>query len=131
MTAEVSIDRLMSALFTFGPPSGIQLDPDSQKIVAWATHAATVALVREIGDDEAIMKATCALIRTCVAVRSTDAYDVGQGERICRALHRGWIVARVSRHPRAGTFRSLIEAINRGRATLAQMRLAGRLAAEV
>lgn len=126
-----NIDRIISALWTFGPPSGITLDPDSERIVAYAAHAATVALVRELGDDEAAMKAACAAIRSAIAAKSTDDYDRGQGERICRALHRGWIVARVGRHPRAGHFRSLLEQVSKGRATVAQMRLASRLAGEV
>ncbi len=129
--AHPRIDRVITALWTFGPPSTITLDPDSQRIVAYATHAATVELARAIGGDEATMRATCAAVRAAVAAKSTDAYDRGQGERICRALHRGWLVARVNRHPRAGTFRSMLEQISKGRATDAQLALARRLAREV
>ena len=129
--AHPRIDRAIAALWTFGPPSGITLDPDSQRIVAYAAHAAAVDLARQIGDDEQAMKATCAAIRAAVAAKSTDPYDRGQGERICRALYRGWLVARVNRHPRAGNFRTLLEQISKGRATDAQLTLARRLAREV
>ena len=125
------VDRIISSLFYFGPPSGITLDPDSQKMVAIGVHLATVAAVDAIGDDEQTMAATCAAVRAAVAAKSDDAYDRGQGERICRALRRGWICARVSRHPRAGHFRTLLEQVSKGRASDAQMKLAARLAAEV
>ena len=72
-----------------------------------------------------------AIIRSFVAARSSHAFDKGQADRICRAIHRAWMCAVIARHPRAGRFGTLTDALRRGRFTEAQMSLAKRLVAEV
>ena len=48
-----------------------------------------------------------------------------------RAIRRGVLAAQVRRHPRAASFRSLVDALVSGRASRAQLGLARTLAAEV
>lgn len=122
---------ITSALWTFGPPSGIGCCQDSERFVAWATHDAIVAAVRAIGTDKAAMVAACQQVRADVGARSSHEYDLAQAERACRALRRGWLAACVRRHPGAARFESLARAVASGRASAAQFALAERLANEV
>ena len=128
--APLSTSAVTSALWTFGPPSGIGCCQDSAKLVAWSTNSAIAALGRDIGTDANLLAAACAEIRAFVAARSSDPYDLEQAERACRALRRCRLVACIRRHPRAVQFTNLATTIARGRATAAQMRLAETLAAE-
>jgi len=125
------IDTLTAALWYFGPPSRLSLDPDSERIVAWGTKAALLSLVREIGADAAAADVAIAAVREFVAARSADPADLEQAAKIARAIRRGVLAAQVRRHPRAASFRSLVDALVSGRASKAQLGLARTLAAEV
>ena len=85
----------------------------------------------QLGADAAKRDEAKAIIRSFVAARSSHAFDKGQADRICRAIHRAWMCAVIARHPRAGRFGTLTDALRRGRFTEAQMSLAKRLVAEV
>lgn len=124
------IDALTSALWYFGSPAALALDPDSERIVALGTKAALVALVRHIGGDQAACDTAIAAVREFVAARSADALDLEQAEKIARALRRGVLAAKVRRHPRAASFGRLIDALVSGRASKAQISLAKTLATE-
>lgn len=130
MTIAERIDQLTSALWTFGPPSALYLDPDSLAIVASGTHQAVVALAREIGHDTAACDAAIEAIRGFVASRSSDPADQAQADKVARALRRGVLAAQVRRHPRARNFGGLVSALLSGRASKAQIALARQLAAE-
>lgn len=84
-----------------------------------------------VGADKAKRDEAKAIIRGFVAARSEHAYDKGQADRICRAIHRGWMRAMIAKHPRAAQFGSLCDALRRGRATEKQVAFAKRLIAEV
>ena len=118
-------------LWQFGPPSTLGCDQDSERFVAYGLGTAVPLLSDAIGADAAKRDEAKAIIREFVAARSTHAFDKGQADRICRALHRGWMVAQIRRHPRAGKFQTLTDALRRGRFTAAQMDLAKRLIGEV
>lgn len=118
-------------LWQFGAPSTLGCDQDSERFVAYGLGTAVPLLADEVGADPAKRDEAKAIVRGFVAERSTHAYDKGQADRICRAIHRGWMVATIRRHPRASKFYTLTEALHRGRFTQAQMDLAKRLVAEV
>lgn len=124
-------DAIVAALFRLGPPSTLTLDPDSVRDVAAHVAVACDRARQTIGADRARLDATKAAVRAGVAARSTDAYDLGRANVVCRVLHRSWMVATIRRHPRADRFGSLIFALQTGHYTRAQQTLALSLVAEV
>jgi len=118
-------------LWQFGPPSGLACDQDSERFVAHGLNASVPPLTDAIGADAAKRDEAKALIRAFVSARSSHPFDKGQADRICRAIHRAWMCAIIAKHPRAGRFGTLTDALRRGRFTEAQMNLAKKLVAEV
>lgn len=118
-------------LWQFGAPSTLACDQDSERFVAHGLAFTVPALVDAVGADAAKRDEAKAAVRGFVAARSEHRYDKGQADRICRAIHRGWMVAMIGRHPRASKFHTLTTALHRGRFTDAQMALAKTLVAEV
>lgn len=118
-------------LWQFGPPSTFGCDQDSERFVAHGLGASVPPLTDAVGADEVKRDEAKTIIRAFVAARSEHRFDKGQADRICRAIHRAWMCAVIARHPRAGRFGTLTDALRRGRFTEAQMNLAKRLVAEV
>ncbi len=118
-------------LWQFGPISQIVCDDDSIRFIAHGLAASVPGVIDAVGADKAKRDEAKAIIRAFVAARSDHAYDKGQADRICRAIHRGWMVAMIHRHPGADRFYTLCEALRRGRATEKQTAFAKRLIAEV
>ena len=118
-------------LWQFGAPSQIVCDDDSIKCIAYGLAATVPMLVDAVGADAAKRDEAKAIIRGFVADRSDAASDKAQADRICRAIHRGWMRAMIAKHPRAAQFYTLCDALRRGRATEKQVAFAKRLIAEV
>jgi len=118
-------------LWQFGPPSEFGIDEESARWVATCLASSVPRLIEVVGCDEARRDEAKAAVRAFVAARSREAYDREQADRICRAVHRGWMVAMIRRHPRADRFHGLTSALLRGRFTKAQIELAKRLVDEV
>jgi hypothetical protein len=131
-TIPEAVAAVLAMLFQFGPPSTwAGVDPDSEKIVAYGLAATVPRLCDLVGDDTARRDEAKRLVQEGVTKHSTHTFDVGQGERLCRAVHRAWMAATIQRHPRADRFGTLVEALRRGRYSEAQRALALRLIAEV
>lgn len=131
-TLPEAVTASVEALWTFGPPSAYAgVDPDSERVVAYALAPAVQRLVALVGADAAKRDEAKALLRAEIARRSEHRYDRGQADRLCRAVQRGWMVAVIRRHPRAERFQSLVDALNRGRYSEKQRDLALKLIAEV
>ena len=118
-------------LWQFGPVSQIVCDDDSIRFIAHGLAEAVPGVVAAVGADAAKRDEAKAIIRGFVAARSDAASDKAQADRICRAIHRGWMRAMIERHPRAAQFYTLTDALRRGRATEKQVAFAKRLIAEV
>ena len=118
-------------LWQFGPVSQIVCDDDSIKCIAYGLASTVPMLVDAVGSDAAKRDEAKAIIRGFVADRSNAASDKAQADRICRAIHRGWMRAMIGKHPRAAQFYTLTDALRRGRATEKQVAFAKRLIAEV
>ena len=118
-------------LWQFGPISQIVCDDDSIKCIAYGLASTVPMLVDAVGSDAAKRDEAKATIRGFVADRSDAASDKAQADRICRAIHRGWMRAMIAKHPRAAQFYTLCDALRRGRATEKQVAFAKRLIAEV
>ena len=118
-------------LWQFGPVSQIVCDDDSIRMIAYGLAEAVPGVVAAVGADAAKRDEAKAIIRGFVAARSDAASDKAQADRICRAIHRGWMRAMIGKHPRAAQFYTLTDALRRGRATEKQVAFAKRLIAEV
>jgi hypothetical protein len=118
-------------LWQFGPVSQIVCDDDSIRFIAHGLAEAVPGVVDAVGADAAKRDEAKAIIRGFVAARSDAASDKAQADRICRAVHRGWMRAMIAKHPRAAQFYTLCDALRRGRATEKQVAFAKRLIAEV
>ena len=118
-------------LWQFGPVSQIVCDDDSIRFIAHGLAEAVPGVIDAVGADAAKRDEAKAIIRGFVAARSDAASDKAQADRICRAIHRGWMRAMIERHPRAAQFYTLTDALRRGRATEKQVAFAKRLIAEV
>ena len=130
-TIPAAVAAVMAMLWQYGPPSQFGCDQDSEKAVAYGLAATVPVLCDLVGDDEARRDEAKALVRAAVAARSAHPFDKAQADRICRAVQRMWMVARIRRHPRAAGFGSLLAALRGARATAKQVAFAKQLIAEV